>query len=76
MQYISARKRTSHFHSELYNHTTIITSELHIDVRTLDYVQQDHAYNSTVEPGYNDTGLYDTSSIASDILWYQLIPHF
>jgi hypothetical protein len=28
---------------------------------------------STVEPGYNDIGLYDTSSIASDILWYELI---
>jgi hypothetical protein len=28
----------------------------------------------TVEPGYNDIGLYDTSLIASDILWYQLIP--
>jgi hypothetical protein len=28
-----------------------------------------------VEPGYNDIGLYDTSSIASDILWYQLIVH-
>ena len=28
----------------------------------------------TVEPGYNDTGLCDTASIASDILWYQLIP--
>jgi hypothetical protein len=30
---------------------------------------------NTGEPGYNDTGLCDTSSIASDILWYQLIPH-
>jgi hypothetical protein len=30
---------------------------------------------NTVEPGYNDIGLCDTSSIASDILWYQLIPH-
>ena len=29
---------------------------------------------STVEPGYNDIGLYDTSPIALDILWYQLIP--
>jgi hypothetical protein len=29
----------------------------------------------TVEPGYNDIGLYDTSSITSRILWYQLIPH-
>ena len=29
----------------------------------------------TVEPGYNDIGLYDTSSIPPDILWYQLIPH-
>jgi len=27
-----------------------------------------------VEPGYNDTGLCDTSSIALDILWYRLIP--
>jgi hypothetical protein len=29
----------------------------------------------TVEPGYNDIGLYDISSIASDILWDQLTPH-
>jgi len=29
----------------------------------------------TVEPGYNDTGLRDTSSITPDILLYQLIPH-
>ena len=29
------------------------------------------AYYSTVEPGYNDICLYDTSSITSDILWYQ-----
>jgi hypothetical protein len=28
---------------------------------------------ATVEPGYNDIGLWDTSSIASEILWYQLI---
>jgi len=25
---------------------------------------------------YNDIGLCDTSSIASDILWDQLIPHY
>jgi hypothetical protein len=30
---------------------------------------------NTVEPGYNDIILYDTSSITSEILWYQLIPH-
>jgi len=30
----------------------------------------------TGDPGYNDMGACDTSSIASDILWYQLIPHF
>jgi hypothetical protein len=29
----------------------------------------------TVESDYNDVGLYDTSLIESDILWYQLIPH-
>jgi len=28
-----------------------------------------------VEPGYNDIGLCDISYIASDILWYQIIPH-
>jgi hypothetical protein len=32
-------------------------------------------YYYAVDSGYNDTGLYDTSPIASDILWYQLIPH-
>jgi hypothetical protein len=31
---------------------------------------------NTVEPGYNDIGLCDISSITSAILWYQLIPHF
>jgi hypothetical protein len=29
---------------------------------------------NTVEPGYNDVGLCDKSSIDSDILWYELIP--
>jgi hypothetical protein len=32
-------------------------------------------FNNTVEPGYNDVGLCETPSKASDILWYQLIPH-
>jgi len=27
----------------------------------------------TVEPGYNDIGLYDSPYITSDILWQQLI---
>jgi len=30
---------------------------------------------STIEPGYYDIGVYNTSSITSDILWYQLILH-
>jgi hypothetical protein len=30
-------------------------------------------YAYTVEPGYNDIVLYDTSPIESYILWYQLI---
>jgi hypothetical protein len=29
---------------------------------------------NTAEPGYNDTGLCETSSITSDIPRYQLIP--
>jgi len=28
-----------------------------------------------IEPGYTDIGLCDTSSIASNILWHQLIPY-
>jgi len=32
-------------------------------------------FQYSVEPGYNDIDLYDTSSITSDILWYQTIPH-
>ena len=31
--------------------------------------------HNTIEPGYNDIGLCDTSSIAAYILWYQLIPY-
>jgi len=29
----------------------------------------------TMEPGYNEIGLYDASPIVSDILWYKLISH-
>jgi len=29
----------------------------------------------TLKTGYNDIGLYNSSSIMSAILWYQLIPH-
>ena len=32
-------------------------------------------YVCRFEPGYNDTGLRDTSPIALDILRYQLIPN-
>jgi len=32
--------------------------------------------NSAVEPGNNDVGLTYTSSITSDVLWYQLITHY
>jgi len=35
-----------------------------------------HLELNTVKPSYNDIGLCDISSVASDILWYQLIPHF
>jgi len=31
--------------------------------------------SNTVEPGYNDIGLYDNSPVTSDILRYQLIPY-
>ena len=36
-----------------------------------------HSFSNTntVKPGYNNTGLYDTLPVASDILWYQVIHH-
>jgi hypothetical protein len=51
-----------------WRHQTRQTNTQHVPLTsgTTDY---------TVEPGYNDIGLYDTPSIASGILWYQLIPH-
>jgi hypothetical protein len=35
----------------------------------------EHAFleQNTIEPGYNDIALYDTLSITSDIMLYQLI---
>jgi len=30
---------------------------------------------NTVEAGYNDIGLHETSLITSDIIWYQAIRH-
>ena len=32
-------------------------------------------FQNIVGLGYNDISLCGTSSITSDILWYQLIPH-
>jgi len=31
---------------------------------------------NAAEPGYNGIGLKNTSSITSDVLWYQLIPYY
>jgi len=44
-------------------------------VRITQKTQKECAGNTEV-PGYNDIGLYDTWLITSDILRYQLIPHF
>jgi hypothetical protein len=41
--------------------------------KTLDKTNREAKYR--VEPCYNDIDLYDTSPIASDIPWYQLILH-
>jgi len=35
-----------------------------------------HRLKYIVESGCNYIGLYDTSSAVSDILWYQIIPHW
>jgi hypothetical protein len=39
------------------------------------YEERRTSGKTTVEPGYNDIGVYDSSPVVSDILWYQLIPH-
>ena len=43
---------------------------IEITVASRDYA---NAKLNTVEPGYNDIVLYYTSSISSDILWYQFL---
>jgi hypothetical protein len=60
-----------------YGHCmTIITATLKKQMRSLrkhlcSLIEKQHAG----EPGYNNIGLCDTSSIASNTLLYQLIPH-
>jgi hypothetical protein len=46
------------------------TSVLNNNIDMYHFELQDDYVAYTVEPG-----LYDSSSITSDILWYQLIPH-
>jgi hypothetical protein len=46
-----------------------------VAVFTARYALRFSARRHTVEPGYNDIGLYDISPVESDILWYQLIRH-
>jgi hypothetical protein len=43
--------------------------------RSTNQITRNVWYRSTVELGYNDIGLYETSPIESDFLWCQLIPH-
>jgi hypothetical protein len=44
-------------------------------VTTKNYTKRSDIYIHRVEPRYSDIGLCDSSSVASDILWYQLIRH-
>ena len=52
---------------------------LHYKFKPINNIQGNIFFRITLniirdEPGFNDIGFIDTSSIASDILWYQLIP--
>jgi hypothetical protein len=47
----------------------------YLQTQLLDTKDEGVSTLNTGEPGYDDIGLCDTSSIASDIQWYQLIPH-
>ena len=53
----------THTHTHAYNY-------IHTHTHTYIYI-----YIYTDKSGYNDIGLYDTSSITSDILWYRSVPH-
>jgi hypothetical protein len=44
-----------------------ITLSVHLNLKTPIFWVSKYA----VEPGYNDIGLYDTSPIASDIMWQE-----
>jgi hypothetical protein len=47
-----------------------------LDVSINGYVAPYHViFSNTDEPGYTEVSLCDTSSIVSDILWYQFISH-
>jgi hypothetical protein len=56
--------------------------ELHIQKNNMSYqksyliqVQLTAIYETTVKLGYSNIGFCDTLSIASNIQWYELIPH-
>jgi hypothetical protein len=62
--------------------TAILATIWRIELATENSTEYFHVFTHvgfhfvyTVEPGYNDVGLYDTSSVALDTRWYQLIPH-
>jgi len=48
-------------------------TQIHTSYFSVNYLKTEDRPN-TVEPGYNDIALCDTSYITSDILRYQLIP--
>jgi hypothetical protein len=60
------------FHSDNFFHSANSSDFSTERIRDL---QMSQVNGCTVELGYNDIGLYDTPSITSHILWYQLIPH-
>jgi hypothetical protein len=51
------------------NSVVALRSFVRIYIHTIGLTSMKYSH-ITVETGYNDIGLYDTSLIASDVLWY------
>jgi hypothetical protein len=64
-----------HLSSPLYLPTQFCTRCERTFIHLFHAIVHTSGKSNTVEPTYNDIGLCDISSIASDILWYQLIPY-
>jgi hypothetical protein len=56
-------------------HENIVSVECNVLTTQIQGASTIFSVRFPIDPAYNDIGLCDTSTKASDILWCQLIPH-